>query len=105
MGFDHFTQHPPTFGRDRSFINDVDDVFPESWHEGDTQPYQFLSVVEQYLRTNGPNATTRYQRARLDVARAYDVTERTIRRACEGIYEETSRDHFVSDLETLEDQL
>lgn len=96
---------PPSFGRDRAFINQVDDVFPECWYEGDARPYQFLSVIEQYLNMNGPNAGTRYRRARLDVARVYDVTERTISRACEEIYEEAGRDRFVSDLRTFEEQL
>lgn len=106
MGLGDFTKDKPsTFGRDRAFINTVDDVFPNRWYKGRTQPFQFLSVIEQYLGTHGPDSATRYRRARLDVARAYDVTERTISRACENIYSEPNRDRFVADLEKLEERL
>jgi len=109
MGLGHFIDDSQsTYGRDDEFIEAIDAIFPESWRDGRTQPYQFLSVVEQYLQTLGPDGTTRYQRARLDVARAYDVSERTIRRACEGLYtpgETFARDQFVTDVETLETRL
>lgn len=106
MGLGNFrTDRLPTFGRERAFIDEVNDVFPDCWHEGRTRPYQLLSVIEQYQQTHGSDAATRYRRARLDVARAYDVTERTISRACENIYAEPDRDRFVTDLEILEEQL
>lgn len=106
MSFEDFiTDDSGSYGRDRAFINAVEDVFPSCWDEGRTRPYQLLSVIEQYLETHGPDAATRYRRARLDVARAYDVTERTISRSCEDIYDRSSREQFVADLETFENRL